>query len=422
MIIDISRSKKESTFMIEYTDKIYSPKKKVPKDMSPRFCFKQFFTPQKYSRVMIDSLEINSPRTIIDLAIGGGALLSEAVKRWESSIYYGNDIDKRCSRNIHDNHTHIKKCFTSDVFKEKSISSIIKEIGKVDLCLGNPPFHLIKQNKDIKNILIKYELDKQYNSDNIPAEVIFILQCLEILCDNGTLALILPDGFFVNSHLKYFREFLIENYHIQKVVDLPNNIFEKTDAKTHILILKKAKFFNCNITLIKNNNNSIQITKEEAVNRMDFDFYNIANQYKKYKTISSLNVQFSRGKSKYLIDGIKSHHILHTTNFSKGKIFSNNLITTNKLAKYKNQIAQPGDIIFARVGSNCLGKVGLVKKGYFVATDCIFVIRIKDTKLRKFIYDSLISDEGKKWIQANSKGVAAKHITLEDIKRFPIIN
>ena len=298
-------SSNERTIMVEYLTKIYGKRKKVPIDMSPRLNFKQFFTPQKYSQIMIDALDIPFPNKIIDLAIGGGSLLIEAIKRWENSTYYGNDIDEKCCENICKNYKNIKKCFNQDIFLKSTIKTIKKEIGKVDLCVGNPPFHLINQDNDIKDILKSYKLDKQYKSNYIPAEVIFILQCLEILKTHGTLALILPDGFFVNSYLKNFRKFLIENYTVEKIIELPSNIFEKTDAKTHILVLNKSKPFQNNIISLIKDLHTINISKDNAIHRMNYSFYSILNKYEKYKNISSLDIDFIRGKSKYLIKNFK---------------------------------------------------------------------------------------------------------------------
>ena len=48
------------------------------------------------------------------------------------------------------------------------------------------------------------------------------------------------------------------------------------------------------------------------------------------------------------------------------------------------------------------------------------VIRIQDDSLRNIIYHSLKSEMGQKWIQSHAKGVAARHITLEEIAKFPI--
>jgi restriction endonuclease S subunit len=138
-------------------------------------------------------------------------------------------------------------------------------------------------------------------------------------------------------------------------------------------------------------------------------------------SISDLNVEVLRGKPKYKLTDIDEKHILHTTNFSKSNNFTNQLRSSKKLSKYQDRLAIPGDIILARVGTHCLGKIGIIEKGYFVATDCIIIIRIEDKELRQNIFNSLKSPFGQQWIKANSKGVAAKHITLEDIKTFPVL-
>jgi type I restriction enzyme M protein len=205
------------------------------------------------------------------------------------------------------------------------------------------------------------------------------------------------------------------------VIELPNNIFEKTDAKTHILTLKKTNSkTNKKIKLYKHDlPNTLLIENTDAFNRMDYSYYENLKKYCDYEPISKLNISFIRGKLKYLIKDIRPEHIMHTTNFSKGNIFRNRLRTKNQLLKYESKIAMAGDIVFARVGSSCIGNVGYVEEGFFIATDCIFILRIDDKKLRTEIHNMLISDEGQNWIHSNSKGVSAKHIPLEDFKKFP---
>lgn len=381
---------------------------------------KQFFTPAEYSNVLINHLEMTEPIKVIDLAMGECSLLIEAKKKWNKSEFYGNDIDKDCCKKIKEDSLDIKY-FNKDIFKFNTIYDIVKKIGKVDLCIGNPPFYLIKQNKDTKKILSKFQLDYYYKTERIPAEVIFILQCLRILKDNGTLSLILPDGFFVNNHLSPFREFLINNYMIEKIIELPRNIFNKTDAKTHILLLRNYKPLSSGIKLMSLSNKNITILAKDAIKRMDYSYYVHVEKYESYKKISECDIKVIRGKSKCLIKEFNERHILHTTSFRNSHIFKSKLRTKNKFLKYPHKIAEPGDIILARVGSNSLGNIGLVESGYFLITDCIFIIRVKNEKLRYRVYNALLSSEGQKWIVANSKGVAARHITLEDIKNFPIL-
>ena len=385
--------------------------------------FRQFFTPQKYSQIMIENLDIDTPEKILDLSMGEGSLLIEAMKIWKNSKFIGNDIDINCCNNIKRDYIDKIVCFNENIFKQISIEKIIKSIGKVDLCLATPPFHLISQDEVTKRILEKYDLNVYNKSEYIPAEVIFILQCLDILDKEGTLSIILPDGFFVNRYLQRFRNFLLSKYKIEKVIELPSNIFKKTDAKTHILILKNTFDSNEKIKLESiENNMKILIDKKEAIYRMDYSYYLIMQNYNNNNIMISdkrLRVEFLRGKSKYLLKDIDDNYILHTTNFSKGEIFYNQLSTPKDLLSSKEKLAIPGDIVVSRVGSYCIGKVGIVEKGYFVPTDCIFLIRIKDEVLRNKVFYQLKSDIGQSWIRANSKGVSAKHITLEDFKKFP---
>ena len=408
----------ESTNMLRYLNIL----KKQCKDTSKinmTKVFKQFFTPQKYSQIMIENLDINVPKKVLDLSMGEGSLLNEAYNKWSDIKLIGNDIDRKCCEKIKDKFSNIT-CFNENAFSLKAITKIIKKVGKVDLCLCNPPFFLIPQNEDTNSILQTYQLYSYLKNKYIPAEVIFILQCFSILKRKGTISIILPDGFFVNNYLKRFREFLINNYKIEEIIELPNNIFEKTDAKTHILVIKNIKRKNNEIILKKIGiYEDIKISSKEAINRMDYSFYENIKRYTEYLFLSDLNIKFIRGTPRYLIKNIKNDYIIHTTDVSKNKYFRNKLSTPNKLLLYENKIAKPGDIILARVGTYCIGKVSIVEKGYFIITDCVFIIRVEELAMRNKVYNLLCSEEGQNWIRSVSKGVAAKHITLEDIKKFP---
>ncbi len=389
--------------------------------MTMRQKYQQFFTPKKYSQVIINLLDDFRPNKIIDLAMGEGSLLIEAQEKWTEAQYYGNDIDKKCCKKLEENYNDIHT-FNYDIFLNSSMVNIKKEIDSVDLCIGNPPFYKIILDDEIKILLKEFNLQHLYNSEHISSEVPFILQCFKILKENGVLALILPDGFFTNNCLKSFRKFILSNYQIDKVLELPANIFEHTKAKTHIIILENRKPTDAFVNLYAYNENCITIDKDEAIKRMDYSFYkSIDNFHDEINTLENLDIELFRGRPKYKLDDIEKIHMLHSTNFKLRKeVFSNRLKSINKIKRHEDKIAQKDDIVIVRVGSSCLGNVGIVEKGYFVVTDCIFVIRIKDKNLRNIVYLSLKSEMGQRWIQSHAKGVAARHITLEEITKFPI--
>ena len=384
--------------------------------------FKQYYTPQKYSQYLIQELSYLHPERVVDLAIGTGALIKEANKVWKNIKYFGNDIDKNCCYSVFEELPNIQ-CFNKDALKFITINQLLQNVQPVDLCVGNPPFDLMLQTQDTKKILKTFNLHKIYKSKKIPTELVFTLQCIRIVEEEGTIALILPNGFFVNNYFKSFRDFLIKTYAIKKIVELPANIFSKTEAKTHILIFKKQAPSDKYITLssVENYKGDIQIIQQQALDRMDYSYYANIRKFQVQKSLAAFDIEIIRGKPKYKLVDIDQKYILHTTNLSKEEqIFSNRLKNDKKFVKYQERVAKAGDIIFARVGSYCLGNVGIVKEGYFVVTDCIFIIRVKDQNLRKNLLYSLQSSFGKSWIKANARGVAAKHITIDDMKKFPL--
>jgi len=381
--------------------------------------YKQFFTPKKYSKLLIEHTNFLNPSKIIDLTMGEGALLIEASKKWNNSQIFGNDIDAKYYKNKKD--LDFINFYNHDIFLNSSIKKLLKEIGQVDICLANPPFHLIEQSKSIKSILNNFLLDMYSNSKYVPSEVIFILQAIQILKKEGVLSIILPDGFFVNNSLQPFRKFLLENYHVLKVIELPIEIFEHTKAKTHIMIIKNTTGMFNTITLGNAlNSDNILITKEEAIRRMDYGFYQKSNP-KNLKILEEFNIEIIRGTPRYKLKGIEKTWILHTTNFKKSSLFHSPLKSTHLVEKYIHRVAKKDDIIIPRVGSNILGRVGIVEVGYFIATDCIFIIRVKNKADRENIKYTLESEFGKEWIHSISKGVGARHITLQDIVKLPIL-
>lgn len=62
--------------------------------------YKQFFTPQKYSQILVENTFYIEPKRIVDLAMGEGSLLLEASKLWKDSEFFGNDIDDKCCKKV----------------------------------------------------------------------------------------------------------------------------------------------------------------------------------------------------------------------------------------------------------------------------------------------------------------------------------
>jgi ubiquinone/menaquinone biosynthesis C-methylase UbiE len=82
--------------------------------------FKQFFTPQKYSQIMISELSELSPSRVVDLVTGEGSLLKEVMTQLGDIKYFGNDINQNCCRRVRKEYHHIE-CFNKAIFLDSSM-------------------------------------------------------------------------------------------------------------------------------------------------------------------------------------------------------------------------------------------------------------------------------------------------------------
>jgi hypothetical protein len=79
-----------------------------------------------------------------------------------------------------------------------------------------------------------------------------------------------------------------------------------------------------------------------------------------------------------------------------------------------------GDVVVPRVGTRCLGKVGIIRNGSFSITDCVFVIKASEYECGEMVAAALKSKFGVDWIKSIS-GIGAQYITLNITKTTPAI-
>jgi len=353
--------------------------------------------------------------------MGEGSLLLAAKEKWPFAQLIGNDLDEECvykTQKLFPNLISYHHDFSSDDF----VNYISKNHGLVDLCLGNPPFKMIRNTDATKQLLINYKLDSYASLKNIPIEIIYILLCINVTKIDGEVISILPDSIFVNEKWADFRKFIITNYYI-RIIELPHKIFSGTEAKTHLLILNKSapKGKKINISKADTPDNFLSISAKEAIERMDYSYWANSSAIKAKKMIISTipAIQIIRGRpiNRTLL---RHPNFLHTSDLQNDfQVFTASR-NAHPLSLYdtEHKIAQPGDIIIPRVGTRCLGRVGYVQNGHFAISDCLFILRTNNESLQNKILETLNSEDGKNWIRSISKGVAARHITIKDMQKI----
>lgn len=372
----------------------------------------QYYTTENLGDFLLNSIPQNIKyRNIIDLSAGKGALLNSARVKFRDALIVGFDIDEQNVRFLKDKYiSHQTDSTTLSCYQQAKTYS--KEYC---LVLGNPPFKSIRTNKYIKDLFESFSL--KLTSKTVRAEVVFILQSIKILKRNGVLAFIVPDGIITNKCFSDLRKLLCSEYNLVSVCEIPESSFIGTEARTHIIVLKKSA--PSNTVIIRSfdrDSQDIKIPNEDFCFRGDYR-YNSKPQHINTVSMETLCYVIKRGKYNRNSQPIKAP-IIHTTSmngintlFDMGADHINDSLHT---------IAGPGDIVLARVGTRVIGRFGIIKKGYYIISDCVFLIKPLNEKNRNLIIATLNSDFGRKWIGAAAKGVGALHLTMQEIKKIPI--
>jgi len=378
----------------------------------------QYYTSTTLGEVLISMLPIDeSVYDILDLSAGTGSLLMSAEKISPRSKLYGVDLDP-------DNVSFIKAnspnfiAFTGDSLESNGLSFLFERCRLFDFVLGNPPFKSVALNKEMQN---EFESSFFINADKkIRAEVCFLAKGISLLKENAYLAYILPDGILTNSGFASLRKFLVNNFEVLEVREIPEGAFEGTEAKTHILIIRNIKpTYEKKIKLSTVVGNSTKfITHQNFIDRADHSYYTLPTPISCVK-LSDVDIKLIRGKGGTIPDDRK--FFLHTTSFNKSYTEFNGADFPFFRDPVRLEVAIKGDILIPRVGSRCIGKVGYVLSGQYFISDCIIIIRAAEEGCREKILSGLRSDFGIKWIKTVAKGVGAKHITLAELKNFPVI-
>lgn len=383
----------------------------------------QFYTQDSISRLLLSKILIRNPKKILELGVGGGSLFRAAKDKWKNSDIIGADIDgnniNTLKKEFPETKLYVINGLSSNLYSELKV-----ELGSIDVAICNPPYIPIKKNDILGKIIEESSLGIISEYNNITSDLVFLAQNLLMLKNGGELGIIIPDGLLTCHNFKYFRENLINNYKVKGIIELPAKVFLKTEAKTHILIIKKniSSYKNVPIYLSDHEGQIISkiiVNKKNLYRRMDYKYHSWKSSNKKSgKTLAELGVEIFRGSLSKKDLLTKEQEFIHTSDL-KSVYASENFQNNERLSNFR--YAEEGDILISRVGKRCLGKIMYIESGGILISDCVYRLRVPEL-YRKEIIDSLKSDYGREWIKAHSHGVCAKVISKVDLLGFKILS
>ena len=174
-------------------------------------------------------------RTLCDANIFGVDKLEELVQAAQMNLAMHGDG----STNV----VHANSLLPPGEWPSDPSHSKIK-LGSFDVVFANPPFGS-KLPIDDPHILDQFELartEAKAQRSSMPPEQLFIERCLDFLKPGGRLAIVLPDSILSNPGLAFIRRWVIKRAYVLASIDLPREMFARSDTHTMTSVLVLQKF------------------------------------------------------------------------------------------------------------------------------------------------------------------------------------
>lgn len=203
--------------MIKMTETGYTPENIV-------------FTPKNIISFISELVSPWESEKILDPACGSGSFFWNINKKAKvqqnfTGIDIGPEIIEIAKNNL-ENTDLYWKLINNDYFE------VCKDLDSYDLIVTQPSFHQLKKTITVKGFeFLNNEFAYLYNS-------------LDLLEKNGYMVFILPEqkSFFFSDYHFPMRNYFLENYSVEGIISLPNDLFyPEATIKTCLLIIKNTR-------------------------------------------------------------------------------------------------------------------------------------------------------------------------------------
>lgn len=417
----------------------------------------QYFTPEFVVEKAFSLISNSEVENVIDPAVGDGAFLRFAGKKWKNAKLFGIDVDKKIIDKLKNSDLPNAIFFSGDALRQETwqnyeIQKILSN-GRFSLVVGNPPFSSWFSRVTSSQILSNYKLARKNGklARSQAIEILFLEMFINLCQDNGFVIIVFPDGILSNPKHKYVRNFILHETKVKHIINLPRHVFDDTSAKTSILILQKKRKLSLDYQTSISNlekhvlseaegsgkiSDTIEVKADELIDRMDYHYYHSLDK-SRLKELMRQGVEFNplknfiasckTGKTlygkerKFSKEGLRFLHATNITdigiNYRKDEKFIDAFSKMNSPKAH----AKVGDILFVRVGAGCAGRTAIVdsKKDEGVATDYIHLLRVKNID-PYFLVLYLKTKYGKDSIELLKHGVGTVSINQSDLRSIPI--
>lgn len=394
----------------------------------------RFYTRKEIGKLLTQQIGIaqqqGCPHRVIDLGAGDGSLSASVAECWKGMEIITVDIDPDCIQDLHANITEAGAArhqhHVQDVLDPNLTTALAVHDG-FDLAVCNPPFFKPEWRRDFASILHHANFaDACPSNADVSAEILFLAQNLRLVRKGGTIALIAPDGMITGWRTKPLRRALMSQHRIDCVLQLPPHSFHDTEARCFVLILTKLGGPTRAVKLLRYDavsglSKPLFVNADEGEQRLDYEYHAGKVAHGTHvSTLRQLGADIQRGSVSTVEAREATFPIFHTSDYSDMNSGCVELAPTMPVLGGKRLIvAQPGDILMARVDRRLHEKVVLVASGMAVLTDCVYRVRLPKN-VQDSAFRALRSVEGTARLLAVSKGVSARLLGKADLLDMPL--
>jgi methylase of polypeptide subunit release factors len=371
----------------------------------------QHYTDSDVAGLLSSLIDAKGPLTIVDLGVGQGSLLNAAKASWSDSALYGIDIDKK---NLEASRALLGRgTFSQGDCLSPSLEPALKKLlASADIVLCNPPFLELDHPSARSSI----SRDWQHT-----AEAKFLSLSMQFLKPSGSLGIILPARYISGPAYRAFREQLVSTCNLVSVTSLPSSTFKTAQVETYFLVLRKELAVDgVSLQAIVANGvlaTSLSLSKNEAIERMDYGFYAGCPAWSADAVPLSLLLTDDICRGNASSGRSTPDWMFHTSDFKR---YSDGHLISHEVHRPQGRgVACKGDILIPRVGSRCLHHCAIVDSGQLAFSDCVYRLRVAP-EWQAYVFAYLRSPAGVAMRKLVAHGSCAKLLGKQALLDLPV--
>ena len=383
----------------------------------------RYYTDPTIGQVFVSLFDRGNANSILDLGSGGGSLTIAAAHRWANARIQTIDLDLDAEAQIrtsmasagHNAHEHL----VADVLDEE----LPNKVGgsRFDLAVCNPPYMRIRWREGFTRILADAGMQSLHAIPPaaLTSDIMFVAQILRLAEPGAEIGVIVPDGLVSARRSRAVRQALLERVRVMRVVQLPRGSFLGTEAQAHIIVFRNERGRGEPVEIsnfdIDGISAPVAVDKQAAESRMDFSFYQTGIRSRRGFNLRALGAEIIRGSLSTVEARACGEPVFHTDQFDSAVALSHRL-PEQPVCKDRpgRRVAEPGDILLARVDRDLQRKICVIVRGRAVLTDCVYRVRVPAT-WRDVVARALLSESGQAALLRASRGVGARMLNKQDL-------